>query len=143
MNVEEIKEIIKLISESDTIGEIKLVSGDVKIKLKKIGKDVVVFNERTAPPPTFSKASTIETQKKAPEGNNATPGQIKFARDLVEKVFEGDDRAAMDAIAHALELPLSDIPDLDTWDTTLTRDMVGPIIDRLGAMYKMSKRKFD
>ena len=143
MNVEEIKEIIKLIAESDTIGEIKLAVGDVKIKLKKIGNDVVAFSEPTTPTPTFSKASTLEIQKKAPEGNIATPGQVKFARDLVEKVFEGDDRAAMDAIAHALELPLSDIPDIDTWDTTLTRDMVGPIIDRLGAMYKMSKRKFD
>ena len=71
----------------------------------------------------------------------ATAGQIKFARDLVSKVFAGDDRAAMEFLAHALQLPLSEVPDINEWDNNLSKDMVSEILDRLEPLWKNNRRQ--
>ena len=69
----------------------------------------------------------------------ATDGQIKFTRDLVQKVFGSDERAAIDFMAHALEIPMDEIPDMESWETTLARQMAGVLLDRLEVMYKGDK----
>ena len=61
----------------------------------------------------------------------ASPGQVKYARDLIQKEFGLDTGKARDVLAHLLELPLSEVPDVDTWDTTLTREMAGVILDTM------------
>ncbi len=48
MNIEEIKDILELIAELDVIGEVKIVSGDINIQVKKVG---------TTPAPLFTKAT--------------------------------------------------------------------------------------
>ena len=139
MNIEEIKDILELIAELDVIGEVKIVSGDINIQVKKVG---------TTTAPLFTKAtnytSTEENNEppktKEASGNVATPGQLKYARDLIEKVFDGESRNAMDYLAHTLELPLADIPEPERWETTLTKDMVGPIIDALDRLYRQQKK---
>ncbi len=135
INIDEISEILRLIEELDALDEVRIISGDLDIRVKKAG---------TKLSPLFTPTSTVATKESkptpVPTGNNATPGQIKFAKDLVEKVFDNDESAAMDCIAHTLELPLADIPEIETWDTALTRDMVGPIIDTLEKMYRQQRK---
>tara|TARA_B100001564_G_scaffold338991_1_gene331328 strand:- start:397 stop:810 length:414 start_codon:yes stop_codon:yes gene_type:complete len=134
MNIEEIEKILTMVEES-SLTDVKIKVGDTEIHVKKGGNE----------PPLFTKASSLETNipkktNKAPVGNIATPGQIKYARDLVDKAFDGSGGKAMDYLAHTLELPLVEIPDPDTWEVTLTKDMVGPIIDALDKMYKRQSK---
>jgi len=39
-------------------------------------------------------------------------------------------------LAHTLEIPLSDVPEMANWETEMTREMVGSILDALDGMYK-------
>ena len=134
MNIEEIEKILTMVEESSLI-DVKIKVGDTEIHVRKEGNE----------PPLFTKASSLETNipKKtntAPIGSNATSGQIKYARDLVDKVFDGSEVKAMDYLAHTLELPLAEIPEPGTWEVTLTKDMVGPIIDALDRLYKRQSK---
>ena len=134
MNIEEIEKILTMVEES-SLTDVKIKVGDTKIRVKK-GEDN---------PPLFAKASSLETnvpkKNNTPViGNNATPGQIKYARDLIDKAFDGIESNAMDYLAHTLELPLAEIPEPSTWESTLTKEMVGPIIDALDRMYKRQSK---
>ena len=134
--------------EESSLTDVKFKVGDTEIHVRK-GEDK---------PPLFAKASSLETNvpkknntpafeqnakgldKFTKVGNNATPGQIKYARDLIDKVFDGIESNAMDYLAHTLELPLAEIPEPSTWEATLTKEMVGPIIDALDRMYKRQSK---
>lgn len=134
MNIEEIEKILTMVEES-SLTDVKIKVGDTEIHVRK-GEDK---------PPLFAKASSLETsvpkKNNTPViGNNATPGQIKYARDLIDKAFDGIESNAMDYLAHTLELPLAEIPEPSTWEATLTKDMVGPIIDALDRMYKRQSK---
>ena len=150
MNIEEIEKILTMVEES-SLTDVKIKVGDTEIHVRK-GEDK---------PPLFAKASSLETNvpKKnntpafeqnamgldlfppmGTKGNNATPGQIKYARDLINKAFDGNESNAMDYLAHTLELPLAEIPEPSTWEATLTKDLVGPIIDALDRMYKRQSK---
>ena len=147
MNIEEIEKILTMVEES-SLTDVKIKVGDTEIHVRK-GEDK---------PPLFAKASSLETNvpkknntpafeqnamgldKVTKVGNNATPGQIKYARDLIDKVFDGIESNAMDYLAHTLELPLAEIPEPSTWEATLTKEMVGPIIDALDRMYKRQSK---
>ena len=147
MNIEEIEKILTMVEES-SLTDVKIKVGDTEIHVRK-GEDK---------PPLFAKASSLETHvpkknntpafeqnamgldKFTKVGNNATPGQIKYARDLIDKVFDGIESNAMDYLAHTLELPLAEIPEPSTWEATLTKEMVGPIIDALDRMYKRQSK---
>ena len=147
MNIEEIEKILTMVEES-SLTDVKIKVGDTEIHVRK-GEDK---------PPLFAKASSLETNvpkknntpafeqnamgldKFTKVGNNSTPGQIKYARDLIDKVFDGIESNAMDYLAHTLELPLAEIPEPSTWEATLTKEMVGPIIDALDRMYKRQSK---
>ena len=134
MNIEEIEKILTMVEES-SLTDVKIKVGDTEIHVRK-GEDK---------PPLFAKASSLETnvpkKNNTPViGNNATPGQIKYARDLIDKAFDGIESNAMDYLAHTLELPLAEIPEPSTWEATLTKDLVGPIIDALDRMYKRQSK---
>ena len=105
MNIEEIEKILTMVEES-SLTDVKIKVGDTEIHVRK-GEDK---------PPLFAKASSLETnvpkKNNTPViGNNATPGQIKYARDLIDKGFDGNETNAMDYLAHTLELPLAEIPE--------------------------------
>ena len=96
----------------------------------------------------IEKANQIPIQSIAASGkvreSNAAPGmasefQVKYARDLIRKVFGNDESAGLDFLAHTLEMLLEDVPDIGTWDTALTIEMVSSIIDTLQPMHGKSK----
>ena len=72
----------------------------------------------------------------------ASPAQVKFARDLIRKVFGNDEVASLDFLAHTLEILLEEIPDIETWDTSLTIEMVSAIIDALEPMLEKTPKGY-
>ena len=57
--------------------------------------------------------------------------EVNVIEDMVGKKFEGNMDDSVDSLAHLMELPLADVPHPSTWDTTLTKDMAGIILDSL------------
>ena len=74
-----------------------------------------------------------------PEESLASPGRVKYARDMMQKEFGENDYRARDFLAHVWELPIQDVPPLDTWDSTLTRSMAGAILDYMESNKRNSK----
>ncbi len=140
MQTKDILKVLDKIDEMQTITEVKLDLGEVRISVKRsISTDEPVSEPEY---PAFEKASTssaLATPIANQDPNIATPGQIKFARDLVSKVFGNDERAAIDFLAHSLDLPLAEVPEMSTWESTMTKDMVSIILDRLEPMWKRGR----
>ena len=134
MKSKEIIEILNTIDELRTITDVDIDVGDISISVKRTLSSSDSVQEPILP--VFTKASPMAT-----DHSIATAGQIKFARDLVGKVFAGDDRAAMEFLAHALQLPLSEVPDINEWDNNLSKDMVSEILDRLEPLWKNNRRQ--
>ena len=140
MQTKDIMKVLDKIDDMKTITEVELDLGEVKISVKRS----LMADEPVSEPvyPAFEKASTssaLSTPMENQDPNIATPGQIKFARDLVFKVFGNDERAAIDFLAHSLDLPLAEVPEMNTWETTMTKDMVSMILDRLEPMWKRGR----
>ena len=141
MKSKEIIEILNTIDELRTITDVDIDVGDISISVKR----ALAPSDSVVEPilPVFTKASApaASTVPVTTDHSIATAGQIKFARDLVNKVFSGDDRAAMEFLAHALQLPLSEVPDINEWDNNLSKDMVSEILDRLEPLWKNNRRQ--
>ena len=141
MKSKEIIEILNTIDELRTITDVNIDIGDISISVKRTLSSSDSVEEPILP--VFTKASTPAALAvpMTTDHSIATAGQIKFARDLVGKVFGGDDRAAMEFLAHALQLPLSEVPDINEWDNNLSKDMVSEILDRLEPLWKNNRRQ--
>ena len=133
-------ELIKIIEKIEAMGsitKISIKSEDLEIEIEKT--PVTGARPRTSPSvsnetevPVFE---TAASRKKSAPGM-ASPFQVKYARDLMLKIFGADDRQALDFLAHTLAVPMNEVPDIESWDNTLTVDMVSSIIDGLQPMYK-------
>lgn len=122
----------------DHIEDLRATS--VKVTVGEVTVEVSQPNKYEANQPSKFKAKTVETkQDNFGDPSKASTGQIKFARDLLDKVFGSDERAIEDFLAHVWGLPINEVPDIDTWEETLTKDMVGPILDKLELMYRQVK----
>ena len=139
MQMKDIMELLERIDKMKTITDVEVTFDDTSISVKRVLEVTDSVEEPILP--LFAKASAPAalTVPITNDPSIATAGQIKFARDLVAKVFGGDDRAAMEFLAHALQLPLSEVPDIETWEGNMTKDMVSDILDRLEPLWK-SKR---
>jgi hypothetical protein len=140
VNMDEIIKILDKIEEMTTVGQITIKSGDIEISVTKTTQQTI----HATPLPVFSKASErIPTATKS----NTAPGQasefqVKYARDLMAKVFGEDEKGGLDFLAHTLEIPLSDVPEIEGWNGLLSQDMVGNIIDALSPMHKSKRSDF-
>ena len=133
----ELIKIIEKIEAMDSITRISIKSEDLEIEIEKT--PVTGARPKTSLPstneievPVFETASA---RKKSAPGM-ASQFQVKYARDLMLKIFGADDRQALDFLAHTLAVPMNEVPEIDSWDDTLTVDMVSSIIDGLQPMYK-------
>jgi len=133
----ELIKIIEKIEAMDSITKISIKSEDLEIEIEKTPvtgarpqKLSPVYNETEVP--IFETASM---RKKSAPGM-ASAFQVKYARDLMLKIFGEDDKQALDFLAHKLGIPMNEVPDIESWDDTLTVDMVSSIIDGLQPMYK-------
>jgi hypothetical protein len=136
MKKAEILKIIEKIEDMKTIGIVKIKSEGFELTVKKIKSRKQVSNRET------TSIKPITTSKKSNDGM-ASEFQVKYARDLIAKVFCEDDRQSSDFLAHTLEVPMDEVPDINTWDDTLTIDMVSSIIDGLQPMHRKSGKRSD
>ena len=133
-------EIIKIIEKIESMGsitKISIKSEDIEIEIEKSP----VTGAR--PQANYSSPHEIEVPgfETASARKQTAPGmasafQVKYARDLMLKIFGSDDRQALDFLAHTLAVPMNEVPEIESWDTALTVDMVSSIIDGLQPMYK-------
>jgi len=133
----EIIKIIEKIESMDSITKISIKSEDLEIKIEKspvTGARLQVNRSSSSETevPVFETASV----KKQTAPGMASAFQVKYARDLMLKIFGSDDRQALDFLAHTLAVPMNEVPEIESWDTALTVDMVSSIIDGLQPMYK-------
>ena len=133
----ELIKIIEKIESMKSITKISIKSEDLEIEIEK----TPVTGAR--PISDTSKTTEIEVPlfETAAVRKQTAPGmasafQVKYARDLMMKIFGTDDRQALDFLAHTLAVPMNEVPEIDSWDTSLTVDMVSSIIDGLQPMYK-------
>ncbi len=133
----ELIKIIEKIESMKSITKISIKSEDLEIEIEK----TPVTGAR--PISNTSKTNEIEvplfetaTARKQTAPGMASAFQVKYARDLMMKIFGTDDRQALDFLAHTLAVPMNEVPEIDSWDTDLTVDMVSSIIDGLQPMYK-------
>ena len=131
----ELIKIIEKIEAMDSITKISIKSEDLEINIEKAPVTVA------RPQPSVTSSAETKVPAFEPASKKAAPGmasafQVKYARDLISKVFGADDRQALDFLAHTLEVPMNEVPNIDTWDNALTVDMVSAIIDGLQPMYR-------
>jgi hypothetical protein len=139
VNMDDIIKILDKIEEMNTIGEITIKTESIEISATKTNQP-----PNMGPTPTFSRASdnttAVNRTNRAP--GQASESQVKFARDLMDKVFGEDEKGGLDFLAHTLEIPMTDVPEIEEWDGMLSQDMVGNIIDALSPMHKNKRGDF-
>ncbi len=146
MEYKEIIELIEKVNSSTNITGVKIEREGFSIHIRKntgvvepiIVEEVTQTNDfvtastiPTSPIPVPPAPTSTSTTPISTDTNIASPGQVKYARDMVGKKFEGNMDASVDWLAHLMEVPLADVPHPSTWDTMLTRDMAGVILDNL------------
>ena len=138
MKAKEIIEIIEKIELMNSITKISIKSEGIEIDVEKTKQNTVRSVQPTQHIPNERENTNFETaalRKKAAPGM-ASAFQVKYARDLMMKIFGTDDRLALDFLAHTLGVPMKEVPEIEAWDDSLTVDMVSLIIDGLQPMYK-------
>lgn len=133
----EIIKIIEKVESMASIAKVSIKSDDLEIKIEKA--PVTGARPKTPLPTTNGievPAFEVASARKKSAPGMASPFQVKYARDLMLKIFGADDRQALDFLAHTLAVPMNEVPDIESWDDTLTVDMVSSIIDGLQPMYK-------
>jgi len=137
MNAAEILDIIVMINELENISEVEMTMGEATIKVVKgvsqVAEPLPGFSTPTLPgSPTVAPAAPA-----APAFNNqASPAQVKFALDLVDKLGSGNTASVVNGLAHTLEVPVEDILHPDDWATQMTRDHASLYLDVLEAQHK-------
>ncbi len=131
----EILKILEKIEDMKTIRMVKIKSEDFELVVEKTEPRQRISTREST---NFERATTIN---KKPNDGMASEFQVKYARDLLGKVFGEDDVQSSDFLAHTLEVPMNEVPDIDTWDSTLTIDMVSSIIDGLQPMHRKSGKR--
>ena len=129
MKYNEIIELIEKVDKSENISGVKIKDGDFSIRIRRVPS--VTEPEKTVEVTQTNDFVTASTMVASLDPNIASPGQVKYARDMVGKKFEGNMDGCVDWLAHLMEVPLTDVPHPSTWDTTLTNEMAGTILDNL------------
>jgi len=134
-------DLIQVLEKIDTMNfsEIEVEQEGIVVRVKRQPK-AVKQNNRVSPN-ALDEFGGFSTAKEVKAPGLASSGQVKYARDLIQKSFTGDDTGMMDFLAHTLEIPLQEIDHPDTWDETMTREMAAIILDPLEKMNGIHKRR--
>ncbi len=143
MEIEQIMELVDMVSNLD-IEEISIETAEIKLSMTK-GARAVVHTSAPTPPATpeeaqgFAKAVDYNAPAESTGEPMASSGQVKYAKDMVKKLFGIDHRAATDFFAHQLGMTMNEIPDIETWESTLTKDMAGLVLDAMEMAVKKGR----
>ena len=153
MNAAEILDIIVMINELENISEVEMTMGEATIKVVKgvsqVAEPLPGFSTPTLtgsptvaePLPGFSAPTLSGSPTVAPAlTNQASPRQVKFALDLVDKLGNGNTTSVVNGLAHSLEVPVEDILHPDDWAEEMTRDHASLYLDVLEAQHKKMQK---
>lgn len=107
----------------------------------KATKMIGATNKHASSNHSIEEFGGFTTAKEVKEPGLASHGQVKYAKDLLNKSFSESEIELMDFLAHTLQLPLQDVPHPDTWDETLTRDMAATLLNPLEKMNGIHKKR--
>lgn len=141
VNMKDVIKILDKIEEMTTIGELTIKTEGIEITVVKTAQSIQPVSMATLPSftrvsdgsPSVARTNTVPGQ--------ASEFQVKYARDLMSKVFGEDEKGGLDFLAHTLEVLKTDVPDITEWES-LSQDMVGNIIDALSPMHKSKRSEF-
>ena len=146
METTEITEMLAQINDMHNIHTVEIELGDISIKVTKSKpandkvNNQVTETTKFIPPAVFAPAKDFETDPNRPK-HLASIGQVKFATDLAEKLSPGNPNNVVNFLAHALELPLEEIPLPDTWIDIMTKEMAGLYLDILDHEHKKQRKQ--
>jgi len=144
MEITEITEILDYIDNMNIL-TIEINIGEVSIKVTKanLAAPTPIRPTATTMSTAFTTAKEFKAEPRVSESGEelASIGQVKFATDLAEKLSPEAPNNVVNFLAHALELPLEEIPLPDTWKDTMTRDMAGLYLDILDREHKQQRKQ--
>lgn len=133
MDASEILDMIAVINDMENISSVEVSIGEASFKIEKSSQKTA----EVMPPAKFSVANDFNNGSVS---NKATPGQVKFALDLANKISNGNMTHVVNGLAHALELRVEDILHPDRWEAEMTREEAGEYLDILEAQYNKVKK---
>ena len=124
-------DLIEILDKLETMNfsEIEVEVEGVSVKVKRTPK--VVSKPDRASQHMLEEFGGFSTAKEVKAPGLASSGQVKYARDLLLKSFNGDEGEYMDFLAHTFEIAIQDVDHPDTWDETMTREMATIILTSL------------
>ena len=133
MDLTEVIELMSIVDSMDNISEVTVTFGDSpSVSIKKENK--------TAPALSPEQGFQVASLAQPKNGNLATPGQIKFALDLANKIGSGNMTSVVNGLAHSLELTVDEILHPDRWADEMTKDHASLYLDILEAQYNKMKK---
>ncbi len=142
MELTEIIDMIAVVNDMAEIEKIEIEIGEAKLTIVKKTTQKPLAVESTTPTPLAPGQGFESAQSFSPrEGSSATPGQVKFALDLANKIGGGNMTNVVNGLAHALETVETEILHPDRWATEMTRDHASEYIDVLETQYKKMKKQ--
>jgi hypothetical protein len=138
MDAAEILDMITIINELENVSEVEITIGGAKIRVVK-GANQVAEMLPGFSTPTLSGSPTVAPATPA-FNNQASPAQVKFALDLVNKLGSGNTTSVVNGLAHTLEVPVEDILHPDDWATQMTRDHASLYLDVLESQHKKMQK---
>ena len=135
MEANEILDMIAVINELENISEVEIKMGRATVKVSKAAK--------AAPPlPGFAPAAATGSPTAPAQAlsNQASPGQVKYALDLANKIGNGNMSSVVNGLAHSLELTVDEILHPDKWTEEMTRDHASLYLDVLERQYNKMKK---
>ena len=130
MTREEIIEMMNVVKDLE-LAKVKIKTDAYELSIELEG-GVGVPNP-ILPPAAFQVANEYQPPEPATEEGMASPAQVKYARDMVKKEFGNDDSRVREFLAEMMGVMLVEVPSMETWDRTLTREMAGLILDAMEA----------
>lgn len=142
MELSEIIDMIAVINELENISEVEISIGEATLKVGKA-------TQAPPPLPSFAPAATTGSPSVATSSpaapaqafsNQASPGQVKYALDLANKIGNGNMGSVVNGLAHSLEMTTDEILHPDQWTEEMTRDHASMYLDVLESQYNKMKK---
>ena len=133
MDLTDVIELMSIVDSMDNISEVTVTFGDSpSVSIKKESK--------TAPALPPEQGFQLASLPQPKNGNLATPGQVKFALDLANKIGNGNLGSVVNGLAHSLETTTDEILHPDQWADEMTKEHASLYLDVLEAQYNKMKK---
>ena len=138
MNITEVIELMSMVDSMDNIEEVTVTLGDTpSVTIKKKTIEAKQAPMTLGPDQGFQTANGYTPK---PQGNQASPKQVKFALDLANKIGDGNMNSVVTGLAHSLEMVEGEILHPDLWAEEMTMDHASLYLGVLETQYKKMQK---